>query len=495
MQIQPFFFSKGVFYYLIMHVACAFFFLPGTLFAQGNGTSNILPEINLLPAQTEAGSTSPETSSNPAKNSTDSYVVGEEVTTEKMFGRKGGYIHPYFNLQEEWTNNLYNINIDEIDNFRTAASAGVWFGFPRVDEAPINFSTHNSALGGTRLSLREDDSFNRTLLYLFGVVDYNMYSANSNLNHLSWRLEGLYQQNLPAGISLNIIDRLTRDQDAFDVGSFLPQDFTREEGNIYVSSTPSLIRKYYSNLANLSIVFNTPSKFSGELQLSNFLLNYDNEENNWLNRSDTRYSASVKFNYSQKTNFFITYDHVIITYDTATRSDGNSSFYTAGTTWKGSDKGSLLLQGGYQTKKYDTGIAEELTTFTTQMRLNYSITDKTKIHFDLYKALEETNSTIQSGMDTIAANFHYEQRFSYKFLGKIDFSYETNDYERLTNTIINDSIENRKDYSFMVRPALEYTIRDWMRIDLAYIFDNRNSSENIYDFTTQTITISLEITF
>lgn len=420
---------------------------------------------------------------------------GEEVTTEKMFGKRGGYFHPFFSLRGEWTDNLYNINIDQVESSMLLTSAGLWFGLPRVEEIPIHFATHNTAIGGARLSAHGSDTFERFQTYLFGGVDYKHYSQNSDLNIFLWRLEGMYQQNLPAGISVRFIDRFSRGRDAFDRGSFLPSDFSGEDENVVVSSTPSLIRKYYSNLADLNLATDMAGKLTTFFSIANFFLDYTDEDNSWLDRSDTRYTLTLAYKYSPKTSVFSQINYAVVEYDTENEKDGTSWSGYGGINWQGSTKTSLSVKAGYQERKFDAELLAGVGTFTTGLQLDYAVTDKTRISLDLYKALEESDSLLNTGMDTFAGSFHYEQQFNYRMLGRMDLIYEKNDYEQFTSTLNNDNIADREDIVFSVRPAIEYTLRDWLICDLAFIFENRNSNLNIFDYTTQTATISLDIAF
>lgn len=494
--------------HVICFFLCAIALFPATLSAQqlpaeqqvvlesAYDTSAKTNELIIATAENPPEQDSTAEGSDPAGAATFSNVLfGDAATTEKIFGGRGGYFHPYFSVEEKYTDNLFNINIDQVEVFLTSVSTGAWFSLPRLDGVPIKLATHNAAIGGARLSLSEKKSFDRFQAYLAGDLNYRSYSDYTDLNNFAWRLEGLYQQNLPAGISFRFIDRFSRDQDTFDRGSFLPQDFTVDGDNTHVSSPPSLVRSYYSNLAHLSTIVDLSGRFSTQLDFTSFYLSYDKEENNWLNRMDTRYSASIAYKYSPKTSFFVEYDYAVVTYDTEQTNDGSSSFFYTGINWKGSEKTSLMVKGGYQSKKYDSDLSEKVGAFTAEARLNYKITDKTSIAANLYKALEESNSLTNNGVDTIAAGLHYEQRFNYRVLGRVDFSYEQNNYQGFTRTAINDTIDNRKDMLFSVRPAVEYTFRDWLRCDLAYTFENRSSDVDIYDFTTQTITLSMNIAF
>lgn len=419
-------------------------------------------------------------------------VSGEEATSTEMFGWRSGYVHPYLSLRGEYTDNLYNINIDEKDNFLTVIAPGIWFGLPRTKDIPVDISHHNEAIGGRRFSIPGSGSYDRAQLYFLGGLDYKSYSIDSDLNYTAWHLEGMVQYKMPAGLSFRLMDRFTHDRDRFDLGSFAPQDFSIADGEVYISSAPSMIRDYSSNQADLSVNLDMGKRFAALFNYTNFYLDYDATDDWWLDRTDNRFSLSVAYHHSAKTSVFIEYSHAFITYETDTSNDSENQFIYGGINWKGSAKSSLAAKGGYQVKQYDTFGLDDVATFSMEAHFNYLVTDKTKISLQLYKALEETDSLANRGRDTTVAKFRYDQQFTYRTRGYCEFWYEYNDYDeftRLAGTLAEE--DARKDTRFMVKPAFQYHFRDWLMAELAYSFENRNSNANLYDFTTQTVFLTL----
>lgn len=413
----------------------------------------------------------------------------------ELFGYRAGNVHPFISLREEWTDNLYNVNFDEKSNFLTVVSPGIWFGLPRLDEIPLDFATYNGAVGGKRFFVTERNAFERFQAYLFAGLDYNHNSADSDLNHANWQVEGLFQYSMPFGLSWRFIDRLARARDKYDIGSFQPADFSVEEDNVTIISTPSLIRKYYANLASFDLNYDAGDNLSGLFNYSNFYLHYDDAVNEWLNRTDDALSFSLSYHYSPKTSFFVEYTHAFIAYDQDPANDSQDMFYYSGVNWKGSGKTSLTAKGGYQRKKFDDVEQDDLDTLALAAQLNYNITEKTKISLKLYKALEESDNITSRGVDTTAVRLRYDQRFSYRLAGSCDFSYEQNNYRGPSGVTSSAAGTDRDDLRFMVRPAIVYTFREWLTGELAYSFENRDSNENLYDYTSQTVLLSLNIAF
>ena len=423
-------------------------------------------------------------------------AADDDITTEDMFGSRGGYLHPYLSYRGEYSDNVYNINVDERANLLSIFSGGMWVGVPRIKELPLTLSSHNSSVGGMRYSSVGSGAFTRFQTYLLAGLDHKMYSEDSELDYSAWRIEGMYQQNLPAGISIRIAEKYSRDRDRYDQGSFLPTDFTIDQGNTRLTSKPSLIRDYSSNLALASINLDMSERFSGQFDYSNFWLDYDENDDNWLDRTDNMFSVSMSYKHSPKTSVFIEYKHGVISYQTDESNDSEDTFLGSGIRWRSSAKTSLMIKGGYQNKEYTSIDEDTHGVFSMEGNLDYLITDKTKIGFKLNKALEETDSLQNRGRDTIAAQLRYDQQFSYKLQGNVEFRYENNDYDgfqRTENNIPNQ--EPRQDTRFLVRPGIQYFFRDWLMSELAYSFENRNSNDNFYDFTTQTVFFSLNGAF
>lgn len=414
-----------------------------------------------------------------------------DYSTDEIFGSRSGLFHPYLSIREEWTDNLYNINFDEQSNLLTVLSPGIWIGLPRMQKIPLTLYPHNAAIGGVRFAVPTADSFDRFQAYLLAGADYKNYSEQSDLNHTAWRIEGLLQYNMPLGLSFRMFDKFTGDRDRYDIGSFVPEDFTVQEDGILLASSPSRIREYYSNQANITAIYELSDSYSLQFDYLNFYLDYDDEVNAWLDRMDHRYSVSLKYTYSPKTSLFLEYDFADIRYDTETDNDSSNSFYYAGVKWMATAKTTLSAKGGYQVREYDIVENNDNDTFSMEMALNYLITDKTKITMNVYKALEETDSLASRGRDTIVARIRYDQNFTYRIRGNVEFWYETSDYGGLERDGFFQTAGNREDKEFQVRPAVQYTISDWLLAELAYSFENRDSNDNLFDFTTHTLIFSL----
>lgn len=433
----------------------------------------------------------------PAGTSTDKTPASGKLfgndDPESLFGTRGGYFHPSLLLQEEWTDNLYNLKLVEHSNSLTSISPGFWLGLPRMDDPPITFNTNNSAIGGTRFLITESQSYERILAYLAGNLDYKTYSTDSTLNYSSWRVEGYSRYKMPVGLTMHLLDRWSSDRDRFDRGSFpLANVSFVEDDPVLFEQTPKAW-DYDSNLLNASLMYEVSDSYRAKIDYNNFLLAYADDANSWLNRTDNTIALSLFYIYSPKTSIFAEYNFADTTYQDDNDNNSTSVYYYGGLSWKGA-KLSLMAKAGYQAKEYESVHPQTQGAFSMESLFDWLLTDKTKIAFTLYKAIEETNVRLDHGMDTLAGTLRYEQRFTYRLRGTCEAGYELNDHTGFARAHLGLLEEERQDTTFSLRPSLEYSFRDWLTAGLTYSYEQRNSTDSRYDYSTQTVTLGINFT-
>ena len=431
------------------------------------------------------------------------------ATTGKILGMRGGYSHPYLSVRGEYTDNTYNVGVDEKSNFLTVVSPGIWFASPAVHEVPISITPHNTASGGLRFGVQQKESFNRFQTYLLTGCDYEMYSQNSDLNTLNYHLEGMVQFNLRGGLSLRALDRFSQDQDKLDVNSFTINDVNLSPEGITLSN-PSNVRRFKNNLAGAALNWELSEKFTTRIDYARFLLTYDSPTDQWLNRTDNSLNVHLYYDYSAKTSFFAEYRYVNAHYndehsgmnpasnDVQGR-DNQQDFLYGGINWDATAKISLMAKAGYQDKSYDAETFNDQNTFVFEVLANYRLTEKTALNLTLYKALEESNTFEANGKKTTMLKLNYNQKIYNRFIAVINFGYTHDDYEQNHSDVTDIDIfqqnlpAGRKDNHYSIQPALQYVFLDWLMAEVSYAYDKRDSSLELYDYDTNTIMFSLNL--
>ncbi len=415
-----------------------------------------------------------------------------DATTTEILGLRGGYVHPYLSVRGEYTDNLYNVSIDEKSNFLTVASPGIWFATPAVTETPITITPHNTASGGLRMGVQEKESFDRFQAYLLGGWDFEFYSEESDLNATNYRFEGMMQFNLRGGLSLRVLDRYGRDQDRFDVNSFSRNDVNIDPTGGISLNTPSNVRRYNNNLGSGTLNWDMSEKFTARVDYTNFYLDYDGTDNDYLNRTDNSVGAHLYYNYSPKTSVFAEYRYVDADYKDIEDRDNQQNFVYGGMDWKATAKTSFMGKIGYQDKSYDIDDSSS-DSFVFELLGNYRITEKTALKLSLYKALEESDTIYSDGKDTTMLKLGYEQQIYNRFVGLVDFWYSNEDYEPAPFLVDEDPLRSgdREDDRYYFKAALQYVFLDWLMAEASYSYDKRDSTRELYDYDTNTVMFSL----
>jgi len=400
---------------------------------------------------------------------------------KNLFGLPGGgYVHPFLSVAGEYTDNLFNVNENEKSNFLTTLTPGIWLAAPQLKEVPIAILTNNTSAGGLQMAIPDYKGFDRFNTYLLGSTDFKYYSEDSELNDNGARLEGLFKYNLRSGLSFRVLDSFNRGQDRFDAGS--------------VNSIDKL-RQYNSNIALADINWAFSEKFKTKVEYSNFLLDYQESSVDFLNRSDNTGSIYGFYKYSVKTALFLQYQHMDISYDSSSARDNTQDFIYGGIDWKSTDKTTLNFKLGYQDRQFKDEEIDNILNSTSdsdngalalELALQYQIREKSKLTFMLNRKIDESDSYLALSKEILGGNIRYEQQFTEKLQGLCDFSYENADYNQVLDY-------DREDDRFIFRPALQYIFREWLMVELAYQFDTRDSSDELYDYHTNSIALSLNL--
>lgn len=428
---------------------------------------NVIPQNKILLAAAETDVMGQSGSTTPSLLPED-----EQFDADSLFGTEGGYFHPFISITGEYTDNLYNINTDKTNNFLTRISPGIWLSVPSAKEPPLNINPSNTAAGGLQLALPSTKGFDRINAYLLGGLDFKFYSDDSDLNDTDALLEGLFQYNLRGGLSFRLVDRFSHTQDQFDAGS---------------ATAANNLRRYDSNVALLGADWDFSEKFAAKVEYSNFWLNYDEDIDEWLNRVDNGISAYAIYKYSIKTDFFLEYRYVDVSYDTDTAKDSKDNFLYGGMTWDSTEKTSLSLKAGYQDKQYKEDILTESDRngLALEMALDYQYSTKTSLTLALSHKIEESDSSLALNKKVFAGTLYYYQDFTDRLKGVCAFSYYNDNYDQIPGT------PDRTDDRFFVKPSLQYTLKDWLMAELSYSYDTRNSKDDFFDYDTNTIYLSL----
>jgi len=322
------------------------------------------------------------------------------------------------------------------------------------------------------LQSKEYEGTDRFQAYALGGLDFEFYSTDSELNTMNGLGEGLFRYNMRGGLSLMVVDRYTRDADRFDVGSFVgPNDGVSQ-------------RKFDSNIAVATADWNITEKLRAKFDYSNFYLTYDEDIDTVKDRVDNAFDLYGYFNYSVKTSIFLEGKFVDVQYDTSTQYDNRQNFIFGGIKWDTTEKVSLMAKAGIQNKEFENSRAAvtkqgDYNGLALDLQGVYKFTEKTKFSLDAYRANEETDSAVASDKTVFGTTFGYNQKFTNKISGSLAATFEEAEYSQLI-------AQERDDTTFLVKPAAQYLFREWLMGEVSYQFEKRDSTDDLFDYQTNT---------
>ncbi len=385
-----------------------------------------------------------------------------------MFGGQGGYLHANLVLQEVYTDNLYNIDSGKTSSFRTTISPTLWFSLPRKKDIPVAIAPNNTSAGGLSQQLKDYEGTDRYHAYALGGMDFEFYSEDSDLNSINGLGEGMLRYNLRGGLSLQLVDRYTRDRDKYDIGS--ETGITEDE--------------FDSNIVLAIADWNLTEKLRMKFNYSNFWLGYKEDNNAFQDRADNVFDLYGYFKFSVKTSLFLEGKFIDVQYDTATENDNNQYFFYGGIRWYTTEKLSLMAKAGSQKKDFnDNGQGVRRSGYnglTTDVQASYKFTPKTEFFFDLYRSNQETDSTLASDKTVLGANLSYKQKFTDKFSGSLALNYEDAEYTQLI-------VQDRDDSIYSLQPSAQYLFREWLMGEVSYQFEQRDSTDDLFDYQTNMV--------
>ncbi len=227
-------------------------------------------------------------------------AAGAEADDSDLFGTRGGYFHPYVTLGLDYTDNVFNVGEDTQSSWIGRVAPGVWFSMPRSRTVPVQITPDNTAPGGLQQQIRDIAGTERYQAYALGGLNYRSYSEDSDLNGTDGRLEGLFRYNFRGGLSLQALNSYIHGQDQFGLDS----------------ATNENLRRYDSNIFMATADWDMTEKLRAKVDYSNFILDYDDEQNDFLDRTDNVADIYGYYKYSPKTAFFLQYRYVDVGYDT-----------------------------------------------------------------------------------------------------------------------------------------------------------------------------------
>ena len=396
---------------------------------------------------------------------------GTARISSDVFGKRGGYVHPFLKLNGMHSDNIFNTKENTASDFITVVSPGIWLAAPRVKEELLDIDTSSISSGGLDLDFATGKDFKRYQAYLFYGPDISMYSRYSDENITRHRAEGMLQYNLRGGLTFEFIDQFQRSRDPRGTGISTQED------------------RYATNFLTFRTSYDITPKLELKADYSNFIVDYSAQRNNYRDRDDDSVSASVFFKFTPKTSAFIEYDYVTVNYDTNTLYDSSLHRGYGGIAWDVTKKSEGRFKIGSSSRDYESPRISDTDEFVMELQLDHTFTPKTSVAFTAFRQNSESN--IQ-GLNSILRN-RFDTAVTYRLTSKIttilELAYSEENYDGALT--YGGVTKEREDETNMAALSAKYEIKKWLTAGLSYSYRKRDSNFSDFDYSTSVFLINL----
>lgn len=409
----------------------------------------------------------------------DTTKTDDEVTGD-IFEKRKHFFHPSLAIGGEWSDNVFNENEDQIEDFFWVISPEIWISLPGTRSKKMDLAVSPKTPAGFTLSLENPEVFRRYSAYLLYGADILRYTEITEEDTESHKFEGQLQFNFRNGLTIELMDQYV---DTFDPVGVAP--FTRHD-------------EFEENLFNTLIYYDFSDKFKLRFDFTHIDLNYEDRPFDEIpligrDRQDMAYGGYLFFKVRPKTSIFAQYRFIDIDYElNFISNDSDEHHYWGGVEWKMSPKSKGRLKLGYGYKDFDEGSnKEDDGTLILEGQFSHQLTPKTSIHFNGFRRTEETTIRETDYVLTHGASAQYNQRFTEKLTGHLFLSYAWDHYQG--ELALEGETKERKEDLIRLRPSLRYELTRWLMADAAYSYTKRDSNFSIFDFDENRFSIRILI--
>lgn len=380
----------------------------------------------------------------------------DALVPRELFGAKGGYFHPFISATALSSDNIYN-NTDKVSDWLAVYSPGIWLAVPARKDIFLNLNTNNTSPGGHLQELDKAESFSRYQSYAMYAADINDYHNHSDLDHVKQSAEGFFQVNLRGGLSIDMFDKFLNSQDPLGTGD------------------SGILDKFTSNLLGAIADYDLTEKFKIRLDYTNFDLRYDLIANEGRDRTDNSISPYLYYKYSDKTSLFFQFQYIDLDYKLNDIQDSKQYYTYAGMNWRPSGKTTLKGKVGVAVRDANLDSGDKVRP-ALELTADYKMTGKTTAQVFLAQKIDEsTVSTSDYSVDK-TINFAFTTQFTAKIGARLQFGYMKSNFEGGTL--------DRDDDIYNASLIGAYALKEWLKAEAGYQYQDRDSSIDSYDYST-----------
>ncbi|MCG8333048.1 MAG: hypothetical protein MJE63_00920 [Proteobacteria bacterium] len=393
-----------------------------------------------------------------AQEDNDSAELGD------VFGTKGGYVHPFASLAYASSDNIYYAEDDPTGDTITTLSIGIWFALPASRDQILNLETSNYAPGGLEISREYKPYVDRYQLYFLYSGTDERYSDEDENNVQKHKAEAFGQYNLKGGLTFELVGQHNKSAEAKEI-----------------SKDSTLDNTYTANLIGFLALYHFSETTRIELEASNFSVNYDENENEAKNRTDSSAALAFYLGLTEKTKVFAGYETIDVKYEEDTIDNKQNQMFV-GFSWQATEKSKGKIKVGQATKTFEEDDTyDDANSSFVELTANHEFTPKTSLTASGSRRMRETTTSVSSYYYIQNQNLllAYKQNITEKLSLRVNYDYSFDVYNALTG-------DDREDTITTPELTVGYGFTDWLSAEVGFSSTKIESTIDTYDATNNT---------
>jgi hypothetical protein len=390
-----------------------------------------------------------------------------------IFGKRGGYIHGFLSVAEQWTDNLFYTPDDTKSDFVTFVSPGIRLSLPGTKEELLTVAGSTTAPGGVSFGRMVAGGGRSFQAYLSYTPEFEFYAENTDEEITTHLANGLLSWRLRSGLALELIDQFTVGYQDYDEGLSMSRD------------------EYTSNLVGFDVLYPVGSRLDLRFDYKHYQVAYDAAAEADRNRTDQSLSAYLFYKVRSKLSVFVQYQWIDIEYDMDSGAIGDSvdQRWFGGFSWDISAKSSGTVKIGNGEKEFDDPARESESDIVFEAQIEHDFTPKTSAYLRAYRRQEET--TIETADYTLTqfVEMGLAQQMTYRIQATLDLDYTLEEYNG--GVVVVGNPRQRDDHTYSATAGLNYAPRGWLSFGLEYGYQERDSNFDAYDYSAHRVLLRI----
>jgi polysaccharide biosynthesis protein VpsM len=252
---------------------------------------------------------------------------------------------------------------------------------------------------------------------------------------------------------------------------------------------------YKRNTATASVQFPLGSRFGLRVNYTHFILDYEEDRNDFRNHTDNTIGGTVFFHVGPRTSLLAEYSNTAVTFDedvdpvSGLSRDSDVQRVLSGVSYKITAKTKGTVKAGFEKKKFDESARKDFSGGTVSVELDHELTPRTLLQASAERGSRESNLESEDFYVLTGGQIGVTHAFTGKLSGDARVSFGRERYPDKSG------VEGRTDNTRRFRLDLDYWIQKWLNAEVRYEHGSRSSNNSKLGFKDNLYSASLGLFF